>query len=286
MQAEFEEKTYENYFNTALDRNSEIFFPLGQVQEGNLGFDASSVFRNRKLWRQLGYPFWLRPGLKGLELRKIADEMEHFLSIEIDNIPQMKANLLFQYKRPEFITISSGKEWPHWNQPYYRYNIYKKQHDLLMHIHSKFNAQLHVIYASPSTIEINELVKVRKQIIENSNFAKAVDLHGHHRNTYVSSGTYSIACSEPEEIENINILEFLGSLSEEATNTDVMSNREFVINFSSKFKNIVSEYAHFSQAFNELNEDISEIEEYRLLYSFLVMQHYRQLTGNQWLIKI
>jgi hypothetical protein len=37
--------------------------------------------------------------------------------------------------------------------------------------------------------------------------AKAVDPNGHHKNTYVKSGRYSIACSEPSRIESLNITE-------------------------------------------------------------------------------
>lgn len=286
MKAKFEEKTYENYFNAELDKRSEVYFPLGQVQEGSLGFDASSFSKNRKLWKKLGYPFWFHPHFKGLELREIADEMEHHLNRELKHIPKMKANLLFQYKRPEYITVSKGKEWSHWNQPYFRYDIYKEQQDLLMHIHNKFKSNVHVIYASPSITDVNELVKHRKHILDYSNFAKAADLQGHHRNTYISSGTYSIACSEPEEIENINILKLLESLSVQSTKIDNINNEEFIIDFSSKIKNIISEYTYFSEAFNALNEEIAEVQSYKLFHSFLVMNNYRQLTGNQWLVKI
>lgn len=286
MKAKFEEKTYENYFNTELDKHSEIYFPLGQVQEGSLGFDASSFSKSRKLWKELGHPFWFHPHFRGLELREIADEMEHHLNKELRYIPNMKANLLFQYKRPEYITVSNGKEWSHWKQPYFRYDIYKEQQDLLMHIHNKFKSNVHVIYASPSITDVNELVIHRKHILDYSNFAKAVDLQGHHRNTYISSGTHSIACSEPEEIENINILKLLESLSVQSTKTDNINNEEFIIDFSSKIKNIVSEYTYFSEAFNALNEEIAEVQNYKLFHSFLVMNNYRQLTGNQWLVKI
>lgn len=286
MKAEFEEKTYESYFNTELDKHSEIYFPLGQVQEGSLGFDASSFSKNRRLWKKLGYPFWFRPHFEGLKLSEIADEMEHYLRVELNNIPNMKANLLFQYKRPEYITTTNGAEWTYWNKPYFRYDIYQTQQDLLMHIHNKFKSKIHIIYASPVTIDINELVKHRKNILNYSNYTRAVDLQGHHCNTYISSGTYSIACSEPERIENINILELLESLSVQSTKTDNITNMEFIINFSSKIQSIVSNNTYYSQAFNELNQDIAEIQEYKLFHSLLSMRNYRQITGSQWLVKI
>lgn len=287
MRAKFEEKTYESYFNNELDRRSEIYFPLGQVQEGSLGFDASSYSRNRRLWRKLGHPFWFHPHFGGLELREIADKMEDYLGVELDNVPEMKANLLFQYKRPEYITVSTGKEWSHWNKPYFRYDIYKEQQNLLIHIHNTFNSKVHVIYASPSIADVNELVKVRKDILNYSNFKNAVDLQGHKRNTYTKAGTHSVACSEPKKIENINILRFLESIEpDNNSKIENSNNREFVIHFSSRMRGIVSEYPYLSQSFLELNEYYSEFEKYKLLYSFLIMYNYRLLTGNQWLIKV
>ena len=53
MRSNYEEKTFESYFNIELDRKSSCFFPLGQVQEGVLGFDASAYTNSRKLWRDL-----------------------------------------------------------------------------------------------------------------------------------------------------------------------------------------------------------------------------------------
>ena len=145
MTANFEEKTYENYFNAELDRCSEIFFPLGQVQEGFLGFDSSANSRNRRLWRSIGFPFWFHPPFAGIELREIAREMEFYLERSIVSIPRMKANLLFQYKRPEYIKTSTGKEWSYWNQPYFRYDIYQKQQELLNEIDSKFGDRVLII---------------------------------------------------------------------------------------------------------------------------------------------
>ena len=40
MDARYEEKTFESYFNNELDRKTSIYFPLGQVQEGVLGLDS------------------------------------------------------------------------------------------------------------------------------------------------------------------------------------------------------------------------------------------------------
>jgi len=287
MKAQFEEKTFESYFNNELDRRSEIYFPPGQVLEGSLGFDSSTLSKNRRLWRLLGYPFWFTPHFLGISLRKIADEMENLLEYEISNIPEMKANILFQYKRPELITSPLGTEWKFWNQKYLRYDIYIEQQNLLNHIHQKFNSDVLVVYASPCTNDINELVKIRRNIIEHTNFAKAVGLNGHHRNTYINSGTYSIACSEPTKIENINILETINNIKgNEVSSEKRRDNKNFLIEFSDKIKSIVSENEYLANSFADLNKDIEEIKNYELFYSLLVMSNFRQITGCQWIVKI
>ncbi len=113
MQPPYEEKTFESYFNSELDQRSSIYFPFGQVQEGGIGADASGFSRNRWFWWHLGYPFIFHVPFGGADIREIAGEMERHLDREINNIPSIKANLLFQYKRPRLITHSRGSEWVH-----------------------------------------------------------------------------------------------------------------------------------------------------------------------------
>lgn len=232
MKAEFEEKTYENYFNAELDSKSSIYFPFGQIQEGVIGLDSASNTRNRRLWRALGYPFWFHPHFPGVDLKEVAEEMQRYLGEVINHIPHMKVNLLFQYKRPQFIVSGLGKEWNHWEQSYYRYNIYQKQHKLLVELDKTFGAQALTIYAAPAIYKIDDLVelKKRKQIIEYSNFRKASELTGHKRNTYTRAGNFSIACSEPEKIENFNLIEFIGSQQQ----NNNLTNKEFIFQTQEK----------------------------------------------------
>ncbi len=286
MRAKFEEKTYENYFNSELARQTDIYFPLGQVQEGSLGFDSSAMTRNRRLWRRLGHPFWFFTPFDGVELSEIAREMEDFLSVTLDNIPRIKANLLFQYKKPEHITMSNGREWIHWNTPYYRYDIYKEQQELLMHIDGRFGSKVLIVYASPALHDVNELVNahLNRQIIDISNFRKAFELNGHHRNTYTQAGRHSIACSEPEKIENFDLLKEINELTYERNTGE--NNRYFVINFSKQLSSVIYENKYYSESFRKLNERFSKFAQYELLYSHLILYNFNQLTGTQWLVKL
>jgi hypothetical protein len=290
MRAPFEEKTYETYFNTELNGLTDIFFPLGQVQEGDLGFDNSAFSKNPKLWNMFGYPLGMYPLYIGIGLREIANEMELYLENIIKNIPDMKANLLFQYKRPEYISRSTGAEWIHWNQPYFRYDIYKEQQELLMHINDKFGDNILILYASPAVKDVNELVnlKIKGEIIENSNFKKASELNLHHRNTYIEAGTYSVACSEPKKIENFDLIKLLDRLygGNSIKENENGNNKQFIINFRKQIESIMDEEKYFSSSFNQLNSTLDDLRKFELYYSFLVMINFRQLTGTQWLVKI
>ncbi len=287
MRARFEEKTYENYFNSELARQTDVYFPLGQVQEGSLGFDSSALSSNRRLWSRLGHPIWFYPSFAGLDLRLIADEMEHYLDVTLNNIPNIKTNLLFQYKKPSIITTSIGKEWKYWNEPYYRYDIYKDQQDLLMHIDNEFGTRVFIVYASPALYDINDLITAHlsRQIINISNFRKASELHNHHRNTYIKSGSFSIACSESEKIDNFDLITAINSINNDNYIKDE-SNQNTIINFSNKIIAVLSENQFYSMAFKKLNEQYEKIEDYKLFHSHLLMRNFRDLTGAQLLLKI
>jgi hypothetical protein len=287
MIATFEEKTYESYFNNELDSLSDIYFPFGQVQEGSLGFDSSAFSNNRRLWRWFKHPFWFFPPFKGIELREIANEMEDYLNAEISGIPQMKANLLFQYKRPKYVTSSQAKEWSHWNAPYYRYKLYKEQQDLLMHIDNKFGSKILILYASPAIHDVNDLVDLHqnRQIIKNSNFRKVSELNNHGKNTYNRAGTYSIAFSEPERIENFDLIETLHGFGSEFNQLKAVSNREFIIDFKNNVVSSINETRYYAESFRKLNKKYEKIAKYELFYSHLVLSNFRLLTGTQWIIK-
>jgi len=229
MKVHFEEKTYESYFNNELDSKSSIYFPPGQVLEGFLGFDSAANSKHRKLWKHLGHPYWFYPHFSGVNLRDIAQELEEDLGDIIQGIPPIKTNLLFQYKRPTYITTANGNEWHHWDKEYYRYHVYAEQHQLLSKIDNAFGDKALVLYASPAINNLDDLVKFKQQkkIIENSNFTKASALNNHSKNTYTTSGLYSIACSEPERLQKIELVSQL----ESSNVKHELDNKEFPVFF-------------------------------------------------------
>lgn len=284
MQPPYEEKTFESYFNSELNRKAPIYFPFGQVQEGSIGADASFFSRNHRLWWRLGYPFIFHAPFSGVDIREIAAEMERCLGQEIRNIPSIKANLLFQYKRPRLITNKRGLEWIHWNQKYFRYDIFQEQQELLEHIATKFGHQALVLYASPALGNIDELVdaKQRGLIIESTNFRPAQELTGHHRNTYTKAGTHSIACSEPERLEQFDLLSTLKQL--ESTRSG--DNLELVLQFTEDIRAIAKENNFFGRAFQSELQAYNEagIGSYPLYFSMISMSIFKELTGVQWIL--
>jgi len=286
MQPKYEEKTFESYFNSELDRRTSIYFPFGQVQEGGIGADASGFSQNRWLWLRLGYPYFLHIPFVGVDLREVANEMEMHLNREIKNIPSMKANLFFQYKRPELIISKLGLEWPHWKQKYFRYDIYQEQHLLLAHLASKFGSKALVLYASPALENVNDLVdaKQRKCLIENTNFRPATDLTGHHRNTYTKAGTHSIACSEPEYLERFDLLHRLEAME----NNQINGNKENILEVANKVRIIAMQNSTIGKAYKrELNAYIeARADEFPLFFSMVSMSIFRELSGIQWILAI
>jgi hypothetical protein len=216
----------------------------------------------------------------------MAEEMELALTIEVKNIPDMKANLLFQYKRPEQITRNNGTEWSHWNRHYFRYNIYKEQQALLSHLANKFGDRALILYAAPAIIDVNELVAVKRkrQVIEHTNFRPAVDLDNHHRNTYVQAGMHSIACSEPQKLEPFDLLAQLDRY-DRVQHDD---NSSFLIKFATEVRESTLRDATFGRIFEEELAGLKDarLGEFPLFFAVLTMKTFRELTAAQWAILI
>lgn len=283
MRVKFEEKTYEIFFNIELARRTSILFPPGQVQEGSLGFDCAACSCDRWLWETLlGHPVRVLPPFCGVSLQ----EMESRIGRAINELPEMRANLLFQYKKPQYIKNSRGQEWSLWNEPYYRYDIYSEQQELLMNIDRHFCGQVFIAYASPAIHDVNELLRTHEAggIIDASNFRTARELNGHGRNTYTKSGRCSIACSKPERISNFDLIEKIKSGSHSQNKQD---NTSFIIAFQKELVSVIRKDTYYSNSFQILNEQYSELgRKHELLYSFWLLHIFRVLTGVQWIIKL
>ncbi|GAA4817284.1 hypothetical protein GCM10011365_13230 [Marinicella pacifica] len=277
MKVGFEEKTYESYFNNELDSKSSVYFPPGQVLEGFFGFDSASYSKNSDLWEKLNYPFL---PFSGVNLLDIARDLEAEIGHLIDKIPNIKSNLLIQYKRPEYMEKPNSKEWQYWQKEYYRYQIYLKQQSILSKIDKSFGNRALVIYASPAINNIEELVslKIKGEIIDNSNFKKASDLNNHSLNTYTCAGNYSIAFSEPEKLENIDLISELQKIED----SYYLDNKKWILNTSE----VIAKNMKNVKSFNDLMDEYIKFKEFSFIYSLLTMKVFREITGVQWVLNI
>lgn len=283
MRVQYEEKTFESYFNAELTQRGIFYFPPGQVQEGSIGADAVALNRSRWLWRKLGVPYWIRLPFQGASYREMAEEMERHLNHEITDVPDIRGNVLFQYKRSEYMVMPSAKEWHYWNSPFFRYDIYPEQQALLEHLHSKFAARVLVVYAAPAIQDVGELVDlhVAQQLISRTNFRPAHELAGHKRNTFVEPGAHSVACSDPVRLEAFNFEEALLKFP-----PNDVENRSTLITFSKEVEEVVLRTS-FARPFRTL------INQYGLqnlsaraplLQAYATMSAVREVTGLQWLV--
>ncbi|BEL94065.1 hypothetical protein SM14BL09_12180 [Serratia marcescens] len=276
MKIFYEEKTFENYFNAEISQGDGIFFPFGQVQEGFIGADCAYYTSDLLRWGFLEHDL----NREGVDLKNIAKKMDYFLKNDINSLPDIKTNILFQYKRPELITTSTGLEWKHWNKEYFRYDIYSKQHQLLKKINSSFGNEVAIFYVAPAIKGINELVlqATKRNLVNESNFKHIAQLDGHKRNTYVSSGTFSIGCSEPQRLDDINIRDFLN----EYQKIDYPDNYSSIVSFASKIKTIMQGDHYFRLPFNTLIASSEEFSEIDGIYSLVCIQAFEKITGVKW----
>ncbi len=210
MDLEFKEKTYEKYFYGELCRQTQICYSPDQCDEHFLGFDDAFFlpkeffgglhrFLRRSKWER-------RTGIKVADLEHIAKDLS-------TRMPPFRFNLFVQYKRPQYMTLGTSKEWPYWRAPYYRYNLDAHQQKLLEALDFKADGVAATVYASPSFRTTQDLWQhvEASAVCQYSNIASARLLAGHHRYTYTAPGFRGRGHSEPEDIESVPFAELLGT---------------------------------------------------------------------------
>jgi len=279
MTVNYEEKTFETYFNTEMTRKYDpVFFPPGQVQENILGFDNS-------FYLPFTTSFWAYFGFDKIYSVFYLNELEEYLFERINSLPNIKINLMLQYKRPEYLTLSTAKEWQSWNQPYFRYAVESEQQRVLMKISDYCNGNVVALYAAPAVKNRDELLRfaINSVIINNTNLKYAHDLNDHRRNTYANSGSYSIAFSEPEKIENVDLSHVINKYSSKY-------NSDKKVISHNKNSNVAS-IIQFASIVEEINENKltnfhikrnKTLSEYKLLYSLEFMRLFKFYNNIQW----
>jgi hypothetical protein len=207
LDAEFEEKQFEQHLNFQLADRNNLVYPSGQVGEAFLGFDAAVRTRRRSFWHLFGT---FRPGLR------IDPLWWPELEEELDAFPKAKFNVFVQSKRPEFLSGPRCKEWHDWQTDYFRYFITEHQQLALTALAEQTAGAAIVVYASPAFHKHQHLWEAinKGDLVSKTNFADAQKLNGHERYTYATAGSSGKGYSHPTDIESPGFESAIAALRE------------------------------------------------------------------------
>ena len=205
MNAEFEEKTYEQYLNSELVYRRH-FFPPGQVLESIVGFDVALRTSNFTFWKLFPhmFPWWHRMFFMYPAGTHLRHEWWEKLEQEIEQFPKFKFNCFIQAKRPSRMVRTDAAEYSSWGEPYFRYDTFSNQQHALESLAQKTSGKAIVVYACPAFHTCGELWNAINsgQLVKRTNFCEVAKLNGHSRYSFVSSGNVGVAHSEPIWVES------------------------------------------------------------------------------------
>lgn len=278
MLVDYEEKTFESFFNSSLCEYAPFPpYAVGQRREGYIGFDASFCSSHPKLW---GCFHCGSPRI-GVPMRDIYD----FFNLNIGNI-SIEANIIFQYKRPEYMKRQDAAEWNFWKQKYFRYKIYHHQQEILEKIHNEFARRAVVLYVSPTAIDERDLVSLveRGELISSSNFTEAIRLKNHNCNTYVGGNGISQAFSVQNIIHSFDFTKYIIS-GPQITSENVVN---FLRNTEIKITNIMRHDSIYGRLFKLCIDNMVKANASRNTISRCldVISIFTKITGVQWGFKV
>lgn len=283
MQAEFEEKQYEQHLNIELLRGHNLLFPPGQMLENTVGFDAALFTAHPKFWKHFPYLYkWhhrlLRNAPQGISL---PIELWKEIEDEIEGLPKFKFNAFIQHKRPEYMKRSDALEWSSWNSSYYRYKLMSHQQEALSKIDRAIGNAGVVVYACPAFHKTSELWGAieNKKVIESSNFCQVCRLNDHKTFTFQKPGSVGVAHSEPENIESPNFQESLSRLSEIQPTE---SNMEHLLLLSKNIDAVMLKTSEYSMQYKNITKSmLSELSDMKTASSLVKIDVFRFLTRTQ-----
>jgi hypothetical protein len=195
--AEFEEKQYEMPANIELGLQHAAVFAAGQVLEAVVGYDvAAHPPQNAPIWRLVGVN--APPGLQLVpNLWQRARVRPRSAAL-----PSTYVSLIFQYKRPQYLSTSLALQWHHWGGSYYRFPIVRHQQDTLEALENALGARAAVRYACAAFWTYGNLQthQASQSVLANSTFVPPASLVGHQVWTYNAPGTAGFANPRHEEI--------------------------------------------------------------------------------------
>lgn len=186
MIATFEEKQFESAVTSEIARGSldNQVYSSGQVLEHILGYDAAADAQARHIiWKVLDIP---RP--RGVTL--LPRHWPVGSQPRKESLPGQMISLIFQYKRPEYMTRSNSLQWTLWNAPYYRFERSPLQHNILRSLERQLGAAAVVRYAAPAFHRLAdlELAQISGMVLKQTGFVRPSTIGSHTVWTYRSPG--------------------------------------------------------------------------------------------------
>lgn len=209
--AQFEEKEYELPLNHELAGTNPNLWSPGQVFERHLGIDAALLTYHSRFWTMAG----MSMPLSGVTLR---DFNFGYLWRRIGRarpLPGFSCNLFLQAKRPKVppaaITQYVDQTIP---APRYQFDLTPHQQAALERLSRKLGRRALVAYACASFDTATELFQRihQQQLVAGSTYVRADRLRGHESWVYNRPGTFGIACSEPELIDDAPLLDQINNI--------------------------------------------------------------------------
>lgn len=277
MECEFEEKQYEEPLNHELSWKRRIWYTPGQVFEQRIGIDAAIFSKNPLFWALWNEERkWKGGVILEPKLWSIAEK-----ALNADTFPKFRFNLFIQHKRPEHIASAAGREYKHWLQPYFRYDITGHQQRTLCRLEQNTSLNAIVVYACPVFWKLKELWQfIRGKLVENSNFVRPYTLESHQRYTFIRGGNVGKAFSEPEEIESVRILGEIDKMFERRIAFE--NNTQFITTLARQIKVVIEESerevrdSYFSMAENV------RFPEHELGISVMTIMIFNFITNISW----
>lgn len=181
----FREKQYETAANIELGFHYPAVFAPDQVIEGILGYDvAAHQPSDSPIWKLLDVK-----ARTGLMLNSNLWQRAKRQPKQAD-LPSDYVSLIFQYKCPEEITRSNGRQWHFWKANYFRFEIYPHQHEILRKLETSTGNRAVVRYAAPafSGYKVLQDHQLNRKVLAHSAFVSPVQIGHHAVWTYTEAG--------------------------------------------------------------------------------------------------
>jgi len=208
--AEFEEKQYEVPANIELGVQHAAVFAAGQVLEAVVGYDvAAHPPQNALIWRLVG-------GNAPAGLQLVPNLWQRArVQPKSPELPSTYVSLIFQYKRPQYLSTSLALQWNYWGTPYFRFPILQHQQDTLAILENALGARATVRYACAAFWTYNELQthQTAREVLDHSTFVSPSSLVGHQVWTYNAPGTAGYANPRREEISTEHFQDVWGKIA-------------------------------------------------------------------------